>query len=210
MGIGLLIAGEVEEVVRVARELTQACRTPLQSAQVLFAWVRDEVPYNFTPTLPDRAAWSASQSLVRRDGFCQQKAVLLAALLRAVGIPAGLGFQHVRDHMLLDTRFEAHLPSGLILFHGCTMVHLDGVWRVADATLDRDLCHRRGYRLVELAAQGDALLPATDLRGTPHFDFIARYETYADLPETVSDMFLKLAPVWSDMKRLVERTGATM
>lgn len=172
--------------------------------------MRDEVPYNFTPTLADRAAWQASATLARRDGFCQQKAVLLAALLRAAGIAAGLGFQHVRDHMLIDTRFEAHLPSGLILFHGCTMLHLDGAWRVADATLDRDLCRRRGYRLVELRGDGDAELPARDLKGHPHFDFIVREGPYADLPQTVSDLFLQLAAVWTDMKRLVEHTGMTM
>lgn len=193
-----------------AAQLTAACATPLAKAQALFDWVRDEVPYNFTPWLRDRDDWRASVGLLRRDGFCQQKAVLLAALLRAVGIPAALGFQHVRDHMLLDARFEAHLPSGLILFHGCTMVHLDGSWRVADATLDRRLCERRGYRLVTLAPHADSELPATDLHGGPHFDFLMRSGPYANLPASVSDLFLDLVTTWSDMQRLAERTGATM
>ena len=193
-----------------AAQLTKGCETPFAKAQAVFDWVRDEVPYNFTPSLRRREDWRASVGLLRGDGFCQQKAVLLAALLRAVGIPAGLGFEHVRDHMLLDTRFEAHLPSGLIVFHGCTMLHLDGTWRIADATLDRRLCERRGYRLVTLNPTADSELPATDLQGGPHFDFLARLGPYANLPQSVSDLFLDLVATWSDMQRLVERTGATM
>ena len=40
-----------------------------------------------------------SATLARGYGFCVNKAVLLAALARAVGIPARLGFADVRNHL---------------------------------------------------------------------------------------------------------------
>jgi transglutaminase-like putative cysteine protease len=58
--------------------------------------VRDEIKYNmYTPKfLPEH--FLASNILAKNEGYCVQKAVLLVALARAAGIPAGLGFAKIR------------------------------------------------------------------------------------------------------------------
>ena len=59
--------------------------------RLLFDHVRDEVAYEMAPRFDEgRDEWKASATLERGYGFCQQKAVALAALLRARGIPAGI------------------------------------------------------------------------------------------------------------------------
>jgi transglutaminase-like putative cysteine protease len=197
-------------IVETATRLTHGLDTPFARAAAVFAFVRDAVRYNFTPDLLSRADWRASETLARGDGFCQQKAVLLAALARAVGVPSAIGFQHLRDYKLLDTRYEGVLPDGLIPFHGLTYLWLDGGWRVADATLDAELCTHRRYRLVELLPDTDARLPTTDLDGEPHFDILAEFGPFPDLPESVSAFMVSLRPAWLALREVARRTGATM
>lgn len=175
----------------------------------LFAFVRDEIRYDFTPRLDARDSWRASTTLQRGKGFCQQKAVLFAALCRAAGTPAAICFQHIRDHKLLDTRFAAVLPNGIIAFHGLAAIWRDEKWVRVDPSLDSGLCKIRGYRRVELGA-GESLLPATDLVGHPHFDFLAALGPFADLPVAVTDLGVKIRPTWDALREVARKTGATM
>jgi len=197
-------------IVETAGRLTQGLETPFERVVAVFNFVRDSVRYNFAPDLLSRGDWRASETLARGDGFCQQKAVLLAALARAAGIPSAIGFQHLRDYKLLDTRYEAAIPEGLIPFHGFTYLWLDGAWRIMDATLDAELCTRRGYRLVEPVPGADARLPATDRAGKPHFDILTEWGPFPNLPEPVSAHMVSLRPAWLALREVIRRTGATM
>lgn len=205
-----VIESDHPDIVAQATALTAGLDSPFERAVALFTFVRDRVVYYFAPDLLSRDDWRASRTLARGNGFCQQKAVLLAALARAAGIPSAIGFQHLRDHKLLDTRYERVLPGGIIAYHGLTYFWLDGAWYIADATLDAALCRRRRYRLVELRPGEHARLPATDLDGRPHFDFLAEFGPYPNLPESVSEMLVRYRPVWLELRRLVEETGVTM
>ena len=67
---------------------------PLAVAARCFLWARDEVGHSIdhgdqTVTL------TASEVLRHRTGLCYAKSHLLAALLRANGIPAGFGYQRL-------------------------------------------------------------------------------------------------------------------
>ena len=199
-------------ILALAGDLTRGRTTDWDRASALFAHVRDAIPYDFTPDLRSEDDWRASKTLARGAGFCQQKAVLLTALGRAAGIPSATGLQHILDHKLLDTRFERWLPGGIIHFHGHSFFFLDGAWRIADATLDRALSARRQYRLVELSktAPDAARLPRTDLAGAPHFDFLAEFGPFPEIPGAVVDLLVSLRPRWEALMEVARKTGATM
>ncbi len=193
----------------VAREIVQACDDPVEKARRLFYFVRDEIEYNFAPLLRSREDWKASLTLKRGNGFCQQKAILYAALARAVGVPAQIAFQHIKDHKLLGTRYEPYMPGGILPFHGLTVVYINSKWLWEDATLDTELCNRSGYRLVEFSPTKDALLPATDLKGHLHFEFLRSFGPYPNLPKDISDVFID-PKGWELWRTIVERTSLTM
>ncbi|MDR0284373.1 MAG: hypothetical protein LBI33_05705 [Propionibacteriaceae bacterium] len=67
---------------------------PVAYARAAFEFVRDDIPHT-TTTGRQVVTVRASDVLAERTGICHAKANLLAALLRARGIPAGFGFQHL-------------------------------------------------------------------------------------------------------------------
>ena len=205
-----VIESDHEAIRAKAAELTSGLETDLERAKALFAFVRDAIAYDFTPDLRERADWSASRTLARGYGFCQQKAVLFAALSRAAAIPSAISFQRIVDHKLLDTRFEKLLPGGVITFHGLSFLWIGGRWRPADATLDAGLCGRRHYRLTELDPEGLGRLPATDLEGAPHFDILKEMGPFSDMPRGITDLATSMPEAWSGLRELAKRLGATM
>lgn len=67
---------------------------PLATTRAAFRFVRDKIAHSCdVPT--DRVSVTASQTLAWRTGLCFAKSHLLAALLRACGVPAGLRHQRV-------------------------------------------------------------------------------------------------------------------
>ena len=65
------------------------------TVRALFEWVRDEIAHSFEIET-DVVTCNASQVLREGTGLCFAKSHLLAALLRARGIPAGFGYQRLR------------------------------------------------------------------------------------------------------------------
>jgi len=181
-----------------------------EAARLLFEWVRDEIRYDMAPDVEGREDWCATSTLERGAGFCQQKAVLLAALLRARGIPSAIVMQDLLDHKIPD-RYVELIGSQRLEVHGLTCAYLDGRWVRLDATLPRPFVERKRYRLVEFDGEDDAVLSATDADGLPHFEVLEELGTWADLPDEIVDYVLGLDWLHSaDYKALVRRTGAVM
>jgi transglutaminase-like putative cysteine protease len=82
-------------------------------AKAAFEFVRDEIEHVMDAEDP-RVTWRASDVLRERVGICYAKSHLLAAMLRAQGIPAGFCYQRL----------------GVV--HGLNAVHLDGRWSRLD------------------------------------------------------------------------------
>lgn len=81
-------------VLAKAKELSAGLDGNEEIARRCFEFVRDEILHSGDHHL-DPVTLRASEVLEHRTGFCYAKAHLLAALLRANGIPAGLCYQRV-------------------------------------------------------------------------------------------------------------------
>ena len=155
--------------------------TPIERAKRVFEFVRDEITYDFLAKLK-REEYEASYTLRVGQGFCTQKAVLLAALGRGAGIPTALVLTDLRDNSLPERVIRAMGGSNLFEYHGSVAFHLGGRWVKADATLSPDVVRRRRYRPVEFNGRQDALLAPTTLEGKPHIRYESVRGVYADLP----------------------------
>lgn len=181
-----------------------------ESVKRLFEWVRDEIAYEMSPEVDSRDVWRATRTLERGYGFCQQKAVLLASLLRARGIPAGIVVQDLLDHKI-PPHYVAFIGHQRLEVHGLTCAYLDGRWVLLDATLPRRLCEKKRYRLVEFDGERDATLPATDLGGESHFELVDELGIWPDLPDEIVDRTAGLAYLHDPAyKRMARRHGPGM
>lgn len=102
-------------VLTLARSLVSEEEDSLATAHRCFEWVRDRIRHSVDFRM-NPVTCSASEVLRAGTGFCYAKSHLLAALLRANGIPAGLCYQR----LCLD---ETKKWFGL---HGLVAVGLEG------------------------------------------------------------------------------------
>ncbi len=156
-------------------------KTPIEKAIKLYYSVRDGLRYNPYVMTLDKSNYSASFVLSQGEGFCIQKAIVLAAGARALGIPARLGFADVVNH-LTTRRLRDILKTDLIVFHGYTQLYLEGAWVKATTAFDRNLCDRFGIRTLEFDGREDSVFHPFDREGRTHMEYVNDRGTFADFP----------------------------
>jgi transglutaminase-like putative cysteine protease len=97
-----------------ALELTQSLSDEVAKARCLYEWVRDTIPHSNDAGL-EIVTCTASEVLQHGTGICFAKSHLLAALLRAVAIPAGFCYQVLRLNPPVDNEPVLHGFNALYL-----------------------------------------------------------------------------------------------
>ncbi len=118
-----IIDADRPDIRRVAQELAAGTdadgdATSLAVAQRCFEFVRDQIrhSWDYRNDADNPLTCTASDVLRQRTGYCYAKSHLLAALLRANGIPAALCYQRL-----------TLVPGGeRYCLHGLNAVHLPG------------------------------------------------------------------------------------
>ena len=147
----------------------------------LFYAVRDGIRYD--PYSIDRSpqGFRASVVLERGRGFCITKAIVLAAALRAVGIPSRLGFADVRNHLATERLLKA-MGTDVFVFHGYTEIYLGGGWVKATPTFEQVLCDRFGVKALDFDGRSDCLYHSYDRAGQRHMEYLRHHGHFADFP----------------------------
>jgi len=164
-----------------ADELTKRQNKVKEKAKNLFYFVRDEIKYNpYMPRyLPEH--FRASDTLVRKDGFCVQKAVLLVALSRAVGIPARIGFAVIRNH-LLPEKMAKMIHGNTLPEHGYAELYLKDRWTKATPVFDLEMCQKNRIVPVEFDGENDAKFHSHNQDGQLHIEYVLDRGPYEDVP----------------------------
>lgn len=82
-------------VLEKAKELAIGCSNDEEIAKRAFEFVRDKIKHSGDYPSDVETPYCASQVLARETGWCYAKAILLAALLRANGVPTGFAYQRL-------------------------------------------------------------------------------------------------------------------
>lgn len=96
-----------EEVRRLLDTRGWRALGEIEATRRAFEFVRDEVSHSWD-IRSHRVTRTASEALRHREGLCYAKAMLLAALLRGLGIPSGLTYQRLILGDAPDTGFSVH------------------------------------------------------------------------------------------------------
>jgi len=168
-------------VAAFADEASRGARGPRERAVSLFYAVRDGIRYDPYSATASAEVFKASATVARGASFCIPKAILLAAVGRAVGIPSRLRFADVRNH-LATPRLLGLLGSDVFVFHGLTEMRLEGGWVKATPTFNLSLCEKFGVRPLDFDGRSDAVLHPFDHSGKRHMEYLRDRGSYADLP----------------------------
>jgi transglutaminase-like putative cysteine protease len=178
---GDFVDSDHPDVVAAARRVTVGCRDDRERAVALFMYVRDGWrydPYGISRRPED---YLASAILSTNRGWCVSKSVLLCALLRAVDIPARLGYSDVKNH-LQSEKLRQTMGTDLFVWHGFVEVWLDSRWLKVSSAFNVELCERFGTRVLEFDGTADALMHPYDRAGKRHMEYVAHRGSYRDLP----------------------------
>jgi len=164
-----------------SQELTAGQERITEKAKSLFYFVRDEIKFDpYSPRyLPEH--YRASATLTRGGGYCVQKAVILAALARAAGIPTRLRFANIRNHLQFAKLVE-RMGTNLFIYHGYDELYIDGRWIKAAPTFDLKMCQKDRIVPVEFDGTKDALHHSYSQDGKPHIEYVCDHGHYQDVP----------------------------
>lgn len=110
-------------VAQKAQGLAREHRSELELAKACFEFVRDEIQHSWD-FRKNPVTCKASDVLIHNTGYCYAKSHLLAALLRANNIPAGLCYQ----------RLSVGVDGAPYCLHGLNAIYLnDTGWYRVDA-----------------------------------------------------------------------------
>lgn len=152
-----------------------------QRAVNLYYAVRDGIyydPYSFSIRGED---FTASSVLASGRAYCVPKAVCLAGVARAAGIPARIGFADVKNH-LASERLLRLMQTDVFHYHGYTEVFLDGRWVKATPAFNIELCDRFGVKPLEFDGRTDSIMHEFDESGRRHMEYLLERGPRDDLP----------------------------
>jgi transglutaminase-like putative cysteine protease len=163
----------------------------------LYRAVRDGVRYDPYRIDLSPQGMKASTALAQGHGWCVPKAVLLAAVARAAGIPARLGFADVRNHLSTE-RLRQTMKTDVFVWHGYTALWLDGAWRKATPAFNLSLCEKFGLLPLEFDGVNDSLYHPYDQAGQRHMEYVNQRGEFDDLPlEAIRVSFAEVYPFWT-------------
>lgn len=154
---------------------------PQEIAVSLYYAVRDGFKYN--PFIIDLShnGLKASTTITRGEGYCGEKANLLAAVARYCGIPARLGFAIVRNHIGTD-RLEQLLQTDRLVFHGYTELFINEKWVKATPAFNKALCDKLGVEPLEFDGETDSIFQEFDHDGGRYMEYLHYYGEFAEVP----------------------------
>ncbi len=160
----------------------------------LYYAIRDAVPYDIRAFGLDEDDFVASRVLKAKSAFCVPKAVALAALARAAGIPSRVGFANVRNH-LTTPKIAALMDDEVFRWHAYTALWLDGRWVKATPAFDIALCERHGIKPLDFNGREDSIFHPFDRQGRHHMEYLDFIGEFDDLPyETFAAEMRKAYP----------------
>jgi transglutaminase-like putative cysteine protease len=136
-----------------------------------------------------REAMRASTAVIGRVGYCVPKALVYAACLRAVGIPARPGFADVKNHLSTE-KLTRLMGTDIFAWHGYVSLLLDGKWVKATPAFNLEMCQRFGVLPLDFDGEHDSQMHPYNSSNQRHMEYVKQRGEYDDLPydELVADM----------------------
>ena len=156
-------------------------KTDRDKAVRIYYAVRDGIRYDPYRFRLKRECFQASHTLAEGASYCVPKALLYAAGLRSLGIPARPGFADVKNHLTTEKMLKLS-GGGIFAWHGYVSLLLDGRWLKATPVFNIEMCERFQVLPLDFDGTADSLLQPYDARNQRHMEYIRYHGEFDDLP----------------------------
>jgi len=193
---GATVESEHPDIVAFAETHTDPKATDKENAIRLYYAIRDGLRYDPYTSALDVPGLRASRTLAEGRGWCVSKSILLAAVCRAAGIPARLGFADVKNHMSTE-KMRERMKTDVFFWHGYTAIHLDGKWVKSTPAFNIELCEKFGIRPLDFNGEDDSIYHPLDVAGNKHMEYLNQRGEYAEPPlDEMLATFVEHYPHW--------------
>jgi len=169
---------DVQDFVHAAVHDTD---NPREQAVHLYYAVRDGIRYDPYRFRMQPEIFEASTTVREKAAYCVPKALLYAACLRAVGIPARPGFADVRNHLTTRRLLEV-TGTDVFSWHGYVALLLDGHWVKATPAFNIEMCQRFKVLPLEFDGSADSLMHPYNALQQRHMEYVKQHGEFDDLP----------------------------
>jgi len=185
---------ESSVVQNFIKQIISPEQTETEKVVRLYYAVRDEVKYDPYRIILKKENLRASSVLSRGYGYCVEKAILLVACVRAIGIPSKIGFANVKNHLTSKRLYEL-MKSDIFVFHGYADILLNNSWVKATPAFNRSLCEKTNTLPLEFDGISDSIFHPIDKTGKKHMEYIHDYGSFPDLPfDTMLSEYIRFYP----------------
>lgn len=168
-------------IVAFAYKAVGTSTNPVEQAVKLYYAVRDKFPYNPYEVDLSEHGLKASTALARGYGYCIEKANIMAASARVLGIPSRFGFADVKNHVGTGKLMEV-LKSDVMALHGYVELYLNGKWVKATPAFNKELCQKLNVAPLGFNGVDDSIFQENDGEGGKFMEYVFDHGTYPDLP----------------------------
>mgnify|MGYP006285877703 CR=1 FL=1 len=190
-----LIDSDHPQVLAFARTHAQGA-DDRERAVALNLAVRDLIRYDPYKIDLSPQGMRASTALAQGHGWCVPKAALLAAVCRAAGIPARLGYADVRNHLSTE-RLRQTMQTDVFIWHGYADLWLNGRWVKATPAFNIELCQKFGLLPLDFDGHSDSIYHPFDQAGNRHMEYVQQRGTFDDMPlERITEDFKAVYGAW--------------
>ncbi len=169
------------EVIAFTKQNTKERESKLSNIISLYYAIRDGFRYNPYEVILKPEKLKASYLLTKNSGYCIEKAILLAACARIIGVPSKLHFYNVRNHIGTEKLTES-LGTDVLVFHGITEVWISNKWIKSTPAFNKELCEKLKVSPLEFNGEEDSIFQEYNSEGSGYMEYLYDYGDFLDFP----------------------------
>ena len=150
------------------------------NAKEIYYKIRDYFLYDPYHLDLNKNALIASEIIKKRRAWCVEKALIMVACCRAIGIPARFGFAIVTNHIGVE-KLTNYLRRYEIVFHGYAEIFLDDKWIKCTPAFDNRVCRLSGVSTLDWDGENDSMFQEFE-NGKKFMEYLHFYGEFADIP----------------------------